>query len=490
MHDLVVHGATIVTVDGSDRIIEDGTLVVDDGELTAVRPSRLDDADLPAATTIDGTGRIAMPGLVDTHRHTDFCLVGGLFSDLDPFDALGEAIALYHDDADALGESFFQASWRLACLRQLRHGVTTVNAMDAYPALGAEAIGETGLRAVIGLDFSDLVMPATVSEQVQDIEEFIAAYHGSFDGRVQASLAPDGTGACSREVWEATAELRDQYPDLCLHTHAFNVPYGDVVSRGTLGQDRLDTLAELELLDERTVLAHCTHADAEDVARIADAGASVAHCASIFSYFRADKRDWYPVGALRDADVSIGLGLDDPGWFGTWDLFREASRARLLANYEYGAHQYHSRDLLRMLTIEGATALGLDDRIGSLEVGKRADLILLDVETATHQPLYNLPASIVNTVTAGDVETVIVDGEVLVHERTVRSVDSATITAEARRELARFLATTGWETTLGGVSAPDTSLWRRVSPVVLARYARQAIRGVGPTVRARLSADD
>jgi 5-methylthioadenosine/S-adenosylhomocysteine deaminase len=131
MHDLVVHGATIVTVDGSDRIIEDGTLVVDDGELTAVRPSRLDDADLPAATTIDGTGRVAMPGLVDTHRHTDFCLVGGLFSDLDPFDALGEAIALYHDDADALGESFFEASWRLACLRQLCHGVTTVNAMDA-----------------------------------------------------------------------------------------------------------------------------------------------------------------------------------------------------------------------------------------------------------------------------------------------------------------------------------------------------------------------
>jgi 5-methylthioadenosine/S-adenosylhomocysteine deaminase len=343
---------------------------------------------------------------------------------------------------------------------------------------------------VIGLDFSDLVMPATVSEQVQDIEEFIAAYHGSFDGRVQASLAPDGTGACSREAWEATAELRDQYPDLCLHTHAFNVPYGDVVARGTRGQDRLDMLAELELLDERTVLAHCTHADAEDVARIADAGASVAHCASIFSYFRADKRDWYPVGALRDADVSIGLGLDDPGWFGTWDLFREASRARLLANYEYGAHQYHSRDLLRMLTIDGATALRLDDRIGSLEVGKRADLILLDVETATHQPLYNLPASIVNTVTAGDVETVIVDGEVLVHERTVRSVDPATITAEARRELARFLATTGWETTLEGVSAPDTSLWRRVSPVVLARYARQALRGVGPTIRARLSPGD
>jgi 5-methylthioadenosine/S-adenosylhomocysteine deaminase len=151
------------------------------------------------------------------------------------------------------------------------------------------------------------------------------------------------------------------------------------------------------------------------VGRIAEAGASVAHCASIFSYYRAEQRDWYPLGALRDAGVSIGLGLADPGWFGTWDLFREASRARLLANYEYGAHQYHSRDLLRMLTIEGATALGLDDRIGSLEAGKRADYILLEVESATHQPLYNLSAGIVNTVTAGDVETVVVDGDVLVH---------------------------------------------------------------------------
>jgi cytosine/adenosine deaminase-related metal-dependent hydrolase len=435
---------------------------------------------------IDGSGRIAMPGLIDTHRHTDRCLVGGLFSDLDPFDALAEAIALYHDGADALGRSFFEASWRLACLRQLTHGVTTVNAMDAYPAIGAEAVGETGLRAVIGLDFSDLIMPASVSEQVAEIEEFIATYHGRFDGRVQASLAPDGTGACSREAWEATAELRDQHPELPLHTHAFNVPYGDVVIRGTRGQDRLDTLAELGLLDERTVLAHCTHADAEDVTRIAEAGASVAHCASIFSYYRAEQRDWYLAEALRDADVPIGLGLDDPGWFGTWDLFREASRARLLANYEYGAHQYHSRDLLRMLTVEGTTALGLDDQIGSLEAGKRADFILIDVQSATHQPLSNLPATIVNTVTAGDVETVVVDGEVLVHERTVRSVDPSATTAAARREFDRFLDTTGWEATLGSASPPETALWRRLSPVVMARYARQALRGVGPSIRARL----
>lgn len=220
--------------------------------------------------------------------------------------------------------------------------------------------------------------------------------------------------------------------------------------------------------------------------RIAEAGASVAHCASIFSYYRAEQRDWYPLGALRDAGVSIGLGLADPGWFGTWDLFREASRARLLANYEYGAHQYHSRDLLRMLTIEGATALGLDDRIGSLEAGKRADYILLKIESATHQPLYNLSAGIVNTVTAGDVETVVVDGDVLVHGGTVRSVYPSAITAAARREFDRFLDKTGWQATLGSVSPPETAPWRRLSPVVMARYARQALRGVGPSIRARL----
>jgi cytosine/adenosine deaminase-related metal-dependent hydrolase len=485
MHDLVIHGATVVTVDERNRIIDDGTLVVDDGELTAVRPTRDDDAEL-AETVIDATGQIAMPGLVDTHRHTDFCLVGGLFSDLNPFNALGEAIALYHADAESLGSSFFEASWRLACLRQLTHGVTTANTMDGYPAIGADAVGESGLRGVIGLDFSDLVMPGSVSDQVAEIRAFIDKYHESFDGRVQASLAPDGTGACSREAWEATAELRDQYPDLLLHTHAFNVPYGDVIARGTRGKDRLDTLAELGLLDDRTVLAHCTHASADDVERIAAAGASVAHCTSIFSYYRADQRDWYPVDALREADVPIGIGLDDPGWFGTWDLFREASRARLLANYEYGAHQYHSRDLLRMLTIDGARTLGLDDQIGSLESGKRADVILLDVDSAAHQPLYNLPAAIVNTVTAGDVETVIVDGDPLLHDGTVMSMNGDTVLAAARRAFNEFLERTGWDATFGAVHPPNSGLWRRVSPAVLVRYTRQALRGIGPTIRTKL----
>ncbi|WP_254831746.1 amidohydrolase family protein [Haloglomus salinum] len=486
MHDTVIHGTTIVPVDGRNRIIENGTIVIEDGELVAVRPAEDDDHELPAETVIDGTRTVAIPGLVDAHRHTDFCLVGGLFADLDPFDALAEAIALYHTDAESLGRSFFEASWRLACLRHLTHGVTTVNAMDGYPAIGARAVGESGLRAIIGLDFSDLVMPASVSDQVAEIRAFIDEYHGSYDGRVQASLAPDGTGACSREAWEATAVLREEYPELLLHTHAFNVPYGAVVARGTHGNDRLGTLDDLGLLDDRTVIAHCTHADTDDVRRIADTGASVVHCASIFSYYRAEQRDWYPVESLRDAGVPIGLGLDDPGWFGSWDLFREASRARLLANYEYGAHQYHSRDLLRMLTIDGARTLGLDDRVGSLEVGKRADVLLLDVDSPTHQPLYNLPAAIVNTVTAGDVETVVVDGEILIHDGEVRSMDVSSVLTTARQEFDRFLQATGWDATLGSSRPPESSLWRRVSPAVIARYARQALRGVGPTLRAKL----
>jgi hypothetical protein len=201
---------------------------------------------------------------------------------------------------------------------------------------------------------------------------------------------------------------------------------------------------------------------------------------------RADQRDWYPVDALREADVPIGIGLDDPGWFGTWDLFREASRARLLANYEYGAHQYHSRDLLRMLTIDGARTLGLDDQIGSLESGKRADVILLDVDSAAHQPLYNLPAAIVNTVTAGDVETVIVDGDPLLHDGTVMSMNGDTVLAAARRAFNEFLERTGWDATFGAVHPPNSGLWRRVSPAVLVRYTRQALRGIGPTIRTKL----
>jgi 5-methylthioadenosine/S-adenosylhomocysteine deaminase len=478
MTDLLIHDATVVTMNQENQILKNGSIRVSDGTIASVEPTDSADRHPTADHVIDADGKVVTPGLIDAHRHTDFTLVQGLFSDLDGEELLKEAFTLYHTAESALGESFFEAAWRLACLRQLTHGVTTVNAMDFTPALGAEAIGETGLRGVIGPELADFLKPAPADEQLADARQFIETYHDAYDGRVTASIAPGGEVGCSRALWDGVAALRADYPDLRLHTHLYDSAEAETMAAGSGADDPLDLLDQYGLLDERTLLTHLLHADRDDARRIADAGAHVLHCPTVYSYFQAGKRTWFPLPALEEYGANVVIGLDDPFWFDSWDLIQEAKHARLLSNFEYGAQQWSSYDLLKMLTVDAARALGLDDQVGSLEPGKRADLLVIDVDTPRHQPYSNLPSVLTNTVTAGDIETVVVDGDVLMEERTVKSMDVDSVRAAAERERERLQARTGWETSLAGSRPPDESILHRVSARPLLRAMKQYGRGV------------
>ena len=478
MTDLLIHDATVVTVNQNHEIFRNGSIRVTDGVIRSVEPTKPGSRPSAAKYVVDADGKVVMPGLIDAHRHTEFTLVQGLFSDLDGEELLKEAMSLYHTAEEALGESFFETAWDLACLRQLTHGVTTVNAMDFTPELGAAAIGKAGLRGMIGPELADFLKADSPAEQLADAREFIETHHDTHDGRVRASIAPGGEAGCSRQLWEGVEELRSEYPDLRLHTHLYDSSEAGTLAAGSGADDPLDLLETFNLLDERTLLTHLLHADQLDARRIADAGAHVLHCPTVYSYFQAGERTWFPLPALKESGANVVIGLDDPFWFDSWDLIQEAKHARLLSNFEYGAQQWSSYDLLRMLTIDAARALGLDDQVGSLEPGKRADFIVIDVDTPRHQPYSNLPSVLMNTVTAGDVETVVVDGEVLMEDRVVTSLDVENVRAAAKRERDRLQTHTGWETSLGGSTPPDKSILRRVSGRPLLRVMKQYGRGV------------
>jgi len=478
MTDLLIHDAIVVTVNQEHQILKNGSIRVADGAITSIAPTESSDRNTTAEHVIDASGKVVIPGLIDAHRHTDFTLVQGLFSELGGGELLKEAFALYHTAEPTLGDSFFEAAWRLACLRQLTHGVTTVNAMDFTPELGAEAIGEVGLRGVIGPELADFLNPASADDQLAAARRFIETYHGTHEGRVTASIAPGGEVGCSRRLWEGVAQLRADYPDLRLHTHLYDSAGADTMAAGIGADGPLDLLDRYDLLDERTLLTHLLHADRDDARRIADAGAHVLHCPTVYSYFQAGERTWFPLPALQEFGANVVIGLDDPFWFDSWDLIQEAKHARLLSNFEYGAQQWSSYDLLRMLTIDAARALGLEDHVGSLEPGKRADLLVIDVDTPRLQPFSNLPSVLANSVTAGDIETVVVDGAVLMEEQSVKSMDVEAVREAATRERERLQARTGWDTSLAGSTPPDKSILRRVSAQPLLRAMRQYGRGV------------
>ncbi|WP_226483228.1 amidohydrolase family protein [Natrinema amylolyticum] len=480
--DIAIHDAFVLTVDDRNRLYERGTVLIEDGRITEVRSSRDDDADIVAARVIDGEGTLVMPGLVNAHTHLELTPLIGAFSDLDLLEMMSGMTAIYSHIAEGEYDPLTEAGYELAALNFLAGGVTTVNSMDVRPSAGAETFGEAGLRGFFGMALSDLFWDVSIDEQFARARTFIDKYHDTYDGRIRATINPHDDWSCTRKLWERTAALADEYSDLLVHTHLLELKESNTMARSNGAEDSLDLLDDVGLLDDRLVAAHFRLADDEDVQRTADADASVAHCPSIFCYWNTDGDvQWTPVPELRAAGIDVGLGIDDHYWHDSYNMFGEARQARLAANLKRSAGQYDSMELVRMLTIEGAEALGVGDEIGSLEPGKRADIILLDVEQPKFTPLTNIPAQVANNAVPADVETVIVDGDVLMEDGEVKTMDTNAVCKRVESAVDRFESETDWELGIGGSEPPSTmdvarDLPKRGPAQLLGRLAFQSVR--------------
>ena len=481
-----IHDALVLTVDDENRLFERGTIRIEGDRIAAVRRSREGDEAAEADRVIDGDGLLAMPGLVNAHTHLELTPLIGAFSDLDLPEMMGGMTSIYGRLADGEFAYLADAGYELAALNFLTGGVTTVNSMDVDPRSGAETFGEAGLRGFFGPAITDLFWDVPVDEQFDRVRSFVDDYHGAYDGRIRATICPHDDWSCTRDLWERTADLAAEYPDLLVHTHLLELDESDTMARANGAADSVGLLEEMGLLDERLVAAHFRVADDEDLRRTAAAGASVAHCPSVFCYWNpSPDMQWTPVPELRDAGVTVALGIDDHYWHDSYDMFGEARQARLAANLKRTAGQYSSMALVRMLTIEGARALGVGDEIGSLEPGTRADVILLDVDQPKFTPLANVPAHVVNNAAPADVETVIVDGNVLLDDGTVETMDADAVRDRSERALDRFVAETEWEIDLGGSDPPGARSLARDVPKrgparLLGRLALQSVRDAFP----------
>jgi len=480
--DIAIHDAVVLTVDDRNRLYERGTVLVEDSHITEVRQSRDVDADIAADRVIDGEGKLVMPGLVNAHTHLELTPLLGAFSDLDLLEMMGSITAIYGRIADGEFDYLTEAGYELAALNFLAGGVTTVNSQDVRPSAGAKTFGEAGLRGFFGPALSDLFWDVPVDEQFARAREFIDEYHDTYDGRIRATINPHDDWSCTRELWERTADLAAEHPDLLVHTHLLELEESNTMARSNGANDSLDLLDDVGLLDDRLVAAHFRVADDEDIRRTAEADASVAHCPSIFSYWNTGSDvQWTPVPELRAAGVDVGLGIDDHYWHDSYNMFGEARQARLAANLKRSTGQYHSMELVRMLTVEGAKALGVGDEIGSLEPGKRADIILLNVDKPKFTPLTNVPAQVANNATSADVEAVIVDGDVLMEDGEVKAMDADAVRDRVESAVARFESETDWELGVGESEPPSErdvvrDLPKRGPAQLLGRLAFQSAR--------------
>lgn len=480
--DIAITDALVLIVDERNRLYERGTVLIEDGHITAVRRADEDGREIEATHRIDGDGKLVMPGLVNAHTHLELTPLIGAFSDLDLVEMMGSMTALYGRLGEGEFDYLVEAGYELAALNFLHGGVTTVNSMDVRPESGAETFGEAGLRGFFGPTITDLFWDVPVDEQFERARAFIDQYHDTYEGRIRATICPHDDWSCTRELWERTADLAAEYPDLLVHTHLLELDESNTMARANDAADSLALLDDVGLLDDRLLAAHFRVADEHDIERTAAAGASVAHCPSVFAYWNPDAdMQWTPVPELRDASVDVGLGIDDHYWHDSYSMFGEARQARLAANVKRTTGQYSSMELVRMLTIEGARALGIGDEVGSIEPGKRADIILLDVDKPKFTPLTNLPAHVVNNAAPADVETVLVDGEFVLRDGVVETMDADAVQERVERAVERFADETEWELNVGGGSPPgslDTlrDLPKRGPARLLSRLAVQGIR--------------
>ena len=444
---LIVRNATILTMNDAFDVIA-GDVVIRGGRIDAVGPgaeAAARAAEGPAARgsgkVIDANGSFLLPGFIQTHIHLCQTLFRGYADDLALLDWLKTRV--WPMEAAHTPKSLAAAA-RQAASELLRSGTTTVLTMETVHDTDAvfEALEPMGLRAVVGkcMMDADSAVPTRLMEQTaHSIDESVAIakrWHGRANGRLRAAFAPRFAVSCSRELLEAVAELAREH-QLVIHTHASENRDEIALIKSRTGRKNIDYLADTGLTSPRLCLAHCVWVDDDEQSLMAERGVKVLHCPGSNLKLGSGLA---PVVEMRAKGISVSLGADGAACNNHLDMFEEMRLAAVLQSVRHKPGALTARDVVRMATREGANALGLSHDIGSIEVGKRADLILVD----RHQPHLSLAtdpySAVVYAARGTDVRTTIVDGQLLVDEFQPVRWDSGEIARTARTEATALAA--------------------------------------------------
>jgi 5-methylthioadenosine/S-adenosylhomocysteine deaminase len=428
MASLLIRGGTIVTMNDAFEVLE-GDVSIVDGRIAKIGSNAE-----PHDRVIDAGGHFVLPGFIQTHVHLCQTLFRGLADDLPLMDWL--RLRIWPLEA-AHTAATLGAAARLAALELLTSGTTTVLTMETVHDTDAvfEAIAATGLRATIGkcmMDF-DAQVPKRLQEATRDsIEESLALrkrWDGAAGGRLRAAFAPRFAVSCSRDLLAAVAALSREQSAL-IHTHASESRDElAIVKQISGGLSNVQYLASLGLASSRLCAAHCVWVDDDEQRLIAEQDVKVLHCPGSNLKLGSGVA---PVTDMRARGITVSLGADGAACNNRLDMFAEMRLAAILQSSRHQPGTLAARDVLWMATRGGARTLGLEDDIGSLEPGKRADAIIIARDRAHLAPGTDPYSTIVYSARGSDVLTTIVDGEVLVRDGVAVRTDPYQVVAEAR----------------------------------------------------------
>lgn len=435
---VLIKDATIITLDDANRVFE-GSVAIDRGRIAAVEPSTTVRFNIAFDEVIDGRGCALLPGFIQTHIHLCQTLFRGAADDLELIDWLKRRV--WPMEAAHTPESLY-ASARLGIAELIKGGTTCALTMETVNHTDSvfRAVEESGFRATVGkcmMDQGDDAPEALIEETENSIAEsldLMERWNGQAEGRIRYCFAPRFAVSCTRELLERVARLSREL-GLIVHTHASeNRDEIAMVERST-GMRNIEYLRDVGLTAPHVVLAHCVHLDDAEMEILRSTGSHVSHCPSSNLKLASGIAR---VVEMLDRGVSVSLGADGAPCNNRLDMFTEMRTAALLQKVLRGSRALPALTALRMATTDGARALGLADQIGSLEVGKRADLQLVNLNRLHTTPQPDPISTIVYAAEAGDVETVIIDGRIVMRDGELLTLNEQDVIAEARDQSQRF----------------------------------------------------
>jgi 5-methylthioadenosine/S-adenosylhomocysteine deaminase len=432
---LLVRNATILTINERLDIVE-GDVLIEGGRIAALG----DLGETTASRVINAGGGYLLPGFVQTHVHLCQTLFRGYADDRSLLDWLQQRVwpmEAAHTPAS------LAASARLAAAELLLGGTTAVLTMETVHDTDSvfEALAPTGLRAVVGkcmMDAGGAVPRRLVEDTRTSIDQSVALverWHGGANGRLRAALAPRFALSCSSDLLRTVASLSRERR-LLVHTHASENRDEVALVRERTGHTNVAYFERMGLASPRLCLAHCVWVGDDEQASLAEHRVKVLHCPGSNLKLGSGIA---PIVDMRRRSISVSLGADGAACNNHLDMFAEMRLASGLQAITRGPGALGAADVLRMATIEGARALDWDAEIGSIEVGKRADLILVDRDRPHLVSSPDPVSAIVYAARPSDVRLTVVDGEVLVEDGRLLREDVLRV-AEAARDEARALA--------------------------------------------------
>src|SRR5688572_546084 len=425
--DIVVRGGAVVTMDGSRRVIENGGIAVKDGRIVAVGTRAEIDAKYGAREIVDATGKVVIPGLINGHTHVPMTLFRGLADDLD----LQEWLTKYIFPAEAknVTEEFVRVGTRLGLAEMIRGGTTTYCDMYYFEDAIADETAKAGVRGVLGETIIDFPVAdnKTNAEGMAYVEKFVARWKGH--ELVIPAIAPHAPYTVSEEHLKAVRAFSDRTgAPIVTHISETKRELDDSVK--AKGASPVAYLERIGFLNDRVIAAHMVWPQGTDIAILKRRGVGVVHNPQSNMKLASGVA---PVPQMMKENLLVGLGTDGAASNNDLNMWEEMDTVAKLHKVFTGDPKVISaKQAFELATIRGAQALHLEKEIGSLEAGKRADILIIDRDTLNQIPLYNIYSDLVYATKASDVQTVIINGRIVMRDRRLLTLNETTVKTEAR----------------------------------------------------------